>query len=264
MKWFKHDTDASIDAKLQELLLDYGATGYGLYWYCVELIAKGVSPNNITFELEHDARIIARNLNLTLEETKNMMQKMVELGLFDINQNKRLACVSLAYKLDDSMRKGRQIEEIVNKFKESGKSRKIPDKSGKSLLEEEEDIELERDVEEERHETDACASDVRNEKHIPDCPQKQIINLYLKNIIVGIYPRIWNGCESASLRSRWREDKGRQDLDWWDRFFKHIAKSDWLMGRINGKDGKPFQISLPWIVKNENFKKIINGNYDNR
>ena len=51
MKWFKHDSDASIDAKLQILLLDYGAKGYGLYWYCVELIAQGVNENNITFEL---------------------------------------------------------------------------------------------------------------------------------------------------------------------------------------------------------------------
>ena len=58
-------------------MLDYGAAGYGLYWYCVELIAQNVNKDNITFELEHDARIIARNLNLTILETTNMMKKMV-------------------------------------------------------------------------------------------------------------------------------------------------------------------------------------------
>ena len=39
MKWFKHEAAANMDAKLQEVLLDYGLEGYGLYWYCLELIA---------------------------------------------------------------------------------------------------------------------------------------------------------------------------------------------------------------------------------
>ena len=30
MKWFKHDSDANLDAKLQNVLLDYGLEGYGL------------------------------------------------------------------------------------------------------------------------------------------------------------------------------------------------------------------------------------------
>jgi hypothetical protein len=119
MKWFKHDTDASIDAKLQELLLDYGAAGYGLYWYCIELIAQGVGENNITFELEHDARIIARNLNLTIQETKDMMKKMVELDLFCINKNDKLACYALAKRLDKSMTSNQNFRDIISQIKDN-------------------------------------------------------------------------------------------------------------------------------------------------
>jgi len=43
VKWVKHDTDAHRDAKLRRLMLAYGMEGYGLYWYCVELIAGDVS-----------------------------------------------------------------------------------------------------------------------------------------------------------------------------------------------------------------------------
>lgn len=118
MKWFKHDTDASIDAKLQELLLDYGASGYGLYWYCVELIAQNVDEKNITFELEHDARIIARNLNLTVQETKDMMHKMIELELFSISKNEKLACYTLAKRLDQSMTSNKGFREVISKIKE--------------------------------------------------------------------------------------------------------------------------------------------------
>lgn len=119
MKWFKHDSDASIDAKLQELLLDYGASGYGLYWYCVELIAQNVNENNITFELEHDARIIARNLNLTAQETKDMMQKMIDLGLFSFSENHKLACYTLAKKLDQSMTSNEKMRKIIAEIKEN-------------------------------------------------------------------------------------------------------------------------------------------------
>lgn len=119
MKWFKHDTDASIDAKLQELLLDYGASGYGLYWYCVELIAQNINDSNITFELEHDARIIARNLNLTVQETKDMMQKMINLELFSISKNNKLACYALANRLDQSMTSSPKFRNLISRIKEN-------------------------------------------------------------------------------------------------------------------------------------------------
>lgn len=119
MVWFKHDTNASVDAKLQTLMLDYGAAGYGLYWYCVELIAQKVDRNNITFELEHDARIIARNLNLSVQETTDMMKKMVDLELFSFSENNKLACYALAKRLDQSMTSNKGFRQIIDNIKNS-------------------------------------------------------------------------------------------------------------------------------------------------
>lgn len=118
MQWFKHDTDASLDAKLQELLLDYGAKGYGLYWYCIEMIASRVSAENVTFELEHDIRLIARNLNLSLEETKNIMQKMVTLGLLGISGN-TFNCISLAKRIDQSMTSNAKFRKIIKNIRDN-------------------------------------------------------------------------------------------------------------------------------------------------
>lgn len=99
-------------------MLDYGASGYGLYWYCVELIAQNISDTNITFELEHDARIIARNLNLTVQETKDMMQKMIKLELFSISKNNKLACYALAKRLDQSMTSNSKFRGLISQIKE--------------------------------------------------------------------------------------------------------------------------------------------------
>ena len=45
---------------MAEVLLDYGLEGYGLYWYCLELIVSKVDKDNVTFELENDSRMIAK------------------------------------------------------------------------------------------------------------------------------------------------------------------------------------------------------------
>lgn len=102
MKWFKHDTDANQDARLQNVLLDYGLEGYGLYWYCIELIAGRVTKENLTFELEHDARIIARNVGSTPQKVEEMMRYFVSQGLFS-DCNGVITCLKILRRIDASM-----------------------------------------------------------------------------------------------------------------------------------------------------------------
>ena len=116
MKWLKHDSDANQDAKLQNVLLDYGLEGYGLYWYCIELIANRVDVDCITFELEHDARIIARNTGSTPQKVEEMMRYFVKLGLFE-DSTGVITCIKLARRLDKSMTSNPQMREIIGKLK---------------------------------------------------------------------------------------------------------------------------------------------------
>ena len=118
MQWIKHDTDANQDAKLQNVLLDYGLEGYGLYWYCMELIAGKVAKNNITFELEHDARIIARNTGSSAQKVAEMMTYFVNIGLFECSNNV-ITCLKLAKRLDQSMTSNTQMREIIKNFKDN-------------------------------------------------------------------------------------------------------------------------------------------------
>lgn len=116
MKWIKHDTDANQDAKLQNVLLDYGLEGYGLYWYCIELIAGKVDKDNITFELEHDARIIARNVGSTAQKVEEIMRYFVKTGLFE-DANGVITCLKIARRLDQSMTSNKQMREIIDNLK---------------------------------------------------------------------------------------------------------------------------------------------------
>jgi uncharacterized phage protein (TIGR02220 family) len=118
MQWFKHDSNANTDEKLQEVLLDYGLEGYGLYWYCLELIVNRVDKSNITFELKHDARIIARNTGSTQQKVESMMSRFIELGLFE-NNGGRITCLKLMKRMDSSMTSNTYMRDLIVKAKQS-------------------------------------------------------------------------------------------------------------------------------------------------
>lgn len=104
IKWFKHDSNASIDAKLKRVRLKYGMEGYGLYWYCLELVAQTVEKHNLTFELEHDAELIAMDTGLHQERVQEMMSDMVKWGLFE-NRDGIITCLKMATRTDEYTQK---------------------------------------------------------------------------------------------------------------------------------------------------------------
>lgn len=118
MKWFKHDSDAHSDARLLKVKIKYGMEGFGLYFYCLELIAGGVSENNITFELEHDAEVIAHETGIHYERVQEMMTYMVDLGLFENNAG-TITCFRLAKRLDQSMTSNPQMRKLIADVREN-------------------------------------------------------------------------------------------------------------------------------------------------
>lgn len=110
-----------------------------------------------------------------------------------------------------------------------------------------------------------------SENQIPDCPQQKILSLFAEILPELPQPRIWEGARQTALRARWRwviadlrahgKPHGEADgIDFFRRMFAYIAKSDFLCGRTASWAGA----DLGWIVKADNFAKILQGNYENR
>ena len=125
MKWFKHDTDASTDAKIKKLLIRHGATGYAIYFHCIELIASDISESNLTFELEHDSEIIADNLKIKgtadksgIKIVEEIMHYIVTLKLFE-DINGKIFCFKLLKRLDLSMTSNPGFRNLITKAKEN-------------------------------------------------------------------------------------------------------------------------------------------------
>ncbi len=119
MRWYKHDSNAHSDAKLKRLRMKYGLEGYGLYWYCLELIAQNVEVDNLTFELEHDAEVIAFDTNLHFERVQEMMSYMVQLGLFETTDMGVVTCLQMAKRLDKSMTSNPHMRTMIGAIKEN-------------------------------------------------------------------------------------------------------------------------------------------------
>lgn len=110
--------------------------------------------------------------------------------------------------------------------------------------------------EEKRREEQAEAGDA--------CPHDEILALYHELLPANPRIKAWTGARQANLRTRWREDAKRQSLDYWRRFFRHVAASPFLTGQRTGPDGRAFLPGLDWLVKPDNFAKVIENRYHDK
>ena len=107
---------------------------------------------------------------------------------------------------------------------------------------------------------------------VPPCPHQQILDLYHELLPELPCMKVWNGTRQQHLAARWRErwksknySTQAEGLAYFRKLFEYIGREcDWLMGRIPGRNDKPFFATLEWIVSPGNFAKIIEGNYARR
>lgn len=114
MKWFKHFTNAHNDNALTKVRMRYGADGYAIYWYCLELIAGDLDSHKANFELSHDAEVIGFALKIDQLRVEEIMTYMVNLGLFESNNNV-ITCLKIAKFLEKKSTRNPQIHAIIDK-----------------------------------------------------------------------------------------------------------------------------------------------------
>lgn len=203
MKWFKHDASAHIDAKIKKVKHKYGITGYGLYWYCIELIALDVDSKNISFVLEEDSETIAIEWNLDQLKVQEIMGYMVSLGLFENDSDGRITCLKLAKRLDDTNSKNPEIKKILNGISHN-KSEKLGETPNNSESVEADKIRLE----------EIRLEEIKKEKKSPS----RFTPPTLKEVI-----------------SYCRE---RQNTVQANKFLNHYEANGWMRGKSKIKDWK--------------------------
>lgn len=110
-------------------------------------------------------------------------------------------------------------------------------------------------------------------RHIPDCPHDRIIDLFKQHFPALRHPVQWTGSREANLRARWRE-AAKGGLAWsrkgfttedegiahFGRVFSWMAESEKLRRGIPRRNNDGYwRMDLPWLVKQENWVKVIEG-----
>lgn len=110
---------------------------------------------------------------------------------------------------------------------------------------------------------------------MPACPHTRLLELFGRHLpeLPQPKPELWNGKPAEAMKARWRwvltakrssgkryAENAAEAVDWFDRFFGYVAKSDFLTGR----SGKWTNCDLGWLMKADNFAKVVQGNYENK
>jgi hypothetical protein len=117
LKWFKHQSKAYRDTKIKKLINDFGAEGYAIYFYCLELIADNLDSENITFELEDDAFLIGQYLKIDTLKVESIMKKCIELDLFGLSASGKINCIKMAKFLDDRYTRNPELKKMIKSDK---------------------------------------------------------------------------------------------------------------------------------------------------
>lgn len=128
-------------------------------------------------------------------------------------------------------------------------------------LEGEKELELERELEGEMQKGEPSST----AGAVDACPHGKIISLFAEILPELPVVKVMSETRKKTLRARWREDKERQNLDWWRDYFLRVKASDFLMGRVPSREGKaPFMATFDWLINPQNMAKTVEGNYANR
>ena len=217
MRWFRHESTANRNAKLEKVLMKYGTSGYGLYWLCLELIADRIDSRTADFELRHDSEILACRSKLGQAEVEEMMIYMVKLELFE-NIGTHITCMKMADMIENQIVKNPQIKALQDKIRDDpGISGKITEISGQIRLDE---IRLNKIREEEIHAA-APASPVpkKPKKEKEPGPEKRAIGTF-ENVFmteaeikkIGDHFPIDHTARIDAL-SEWKKSKGKVTKD---------------------------------------------------
>ena len=215
--------------------MKYGMEGYGLYWYCLELICDGIDAHNLTFNLEHDSEIIAHDTGIHYERVQEMMSYMVNLELFEMNQG-IITCMKMAKRLDMSMTSKPAFRKSIQEAR--GNHDRVMTGSGGGHELEENRIEENR-VEESNGSDEPTPSSTKKPKrqtlknYIAECKEIGVDPIPLDSIAfrksdtMGIPHDIVDVC--------WFKFK-----DYWIENKKRSVKTDWVLAFSNCLEGNGY------------------------
>lgn len=105
---------------------------------------------------------------------------------------------------------------------------------------------------------------------VPDCPYSEVVALYHEHLPMLRRVEVISEQRKRHMQARWRavcaDIKGDKaaGLDWFSWFFKRVAESKFLTGKVASRDADkaPFTAHFDWLMTPEKFIRVCEGFYN--
>jgi hypothetical protein len=179
-----------------------------------------------------------------IEDLQNVKStRILQAFLNSISDDIKAVLIEYGYSIDTLSIEYGYLNANKNKNKNKNKNIYIEDSSNK--------LDADASVESKDSTTNTAQDTV---------PYQKIVDLYHE---LTSLPRVVKLSETRKkyIRARWKE---YPDLEFWKQFFTRVEASNFLTGRADYGNRKPFIADLEWLVRPTNFLKVLEGRYDNR
>ena len=278
LPWFRMYVDFLNDPKLVRLAFEDQRHFIGVLALKCDGAIDDVADGDLL------DRIVAQRLWIDHAVIRDVKRRLIAAGLIDASWQP-LAWEKRQMRSDvDATGAERQ-----RRYRESKKRNALRD-GAVTRLEEDKDKEKEDSYEslspgfpdddagEPENKTDEAADQANqpaSNQSLPACPHLELLDIFAEKLpeLPQPKPELWDGARAKALAARWKwclTAKKRsgaryattkaEALDFFRRYFGYVGKSDFLTGR----DGRWAGCDLAWLVKADNFAKVLQGNYENR
>ena len=285
LPWLRLYTETIDDEKL-------GLLAFEDRWHFIALLClKGKGILDSEPDTEMLWRKAALKMGLTVAELEKVVSRLARMKLIDCKTLQPLAWNDRQAQSDSSTertRKYREKKRAIN-GKHGGDDAETSQERPSDGLEEDTDKDKEDSYEslspgfpdddagEPENQSEAAdqADQPATKQTLPACPHLELLDIFAEKLpeLPQPKPELWEGARAKALAARWKwcltakKRSGEryattkaEALDFFERYFGYVAKSDFLTGR----DGRWSGCDLAWLVKADNFAKVLQGNYENR
>lgn len=110
MKWFQHQSNAHRDFNVEPLIDKYGAEGYGLFWFCAEMVAEK-GDEYYTIKDGFWKLYLQKNSKVATERIEDILEEMNKCGLIEYKDGSISIPKLEKYSDDYTRRKIRTVSE---------------------------------------------------------------------------------------------------------------------------------------------------------
>lgn len=271
VKWIKIVTDIFDNRKIRQIEIMPEGDSILVIWFKLICLAGSINDNGmiyLTKDIPYTEEMLANQFNRPLNTVRMALQVFVQFGMIEIEDNFLHLSSWEKYQSVDKMerikeqariRKQRQRQKMLSESCENGENTQNVTQCHADVTGHvtqchaiEEDIERDIDIEGDKEKRD---KEPPHAERAASVPYEEIRNLYNSICVSFSKCTVMSDARRKAVAARF---KSGYDMESFLQLFQKAEASSFLKGR----NSRNWTANFDWLIKDTNFAKVMDGNYD--